>query len=105
MMLLDVQKAFDSVNHGILCDKLEAMGISFGRFRSYLLNRKQLVFTDGIKSSLQTITCGVPQCSLLGPLLYLCYRNDMELSVQNRLLLYADDSVIIAYDRDPQSFC
>ena len=101
MMLLDVQKAFDSVNNDILCDKLEAMGISSGRFRSYLFNRKQLVCTDVIKSSLQTITCGVPQGSLLGPLLYLCYRNEMELSVQNKLLLYADDSVIIAYDRDP----
>ena len=86
MMLLDVQKAFDSVNHDILCDKLEAMGISSGWFRSYLLNRKQLVCIDGIKSSLQTITCGVPQGSLLGPLLYLCYSND--------------DSVIIAYDRN-----
>ena len=102
MMLLDVQKAFDSVNHDILCDKLEAMGISSGWFRSYLFNRKQLVCIDGIKSSLQTITCGVPQGSLLGPLLYLCYSNDMELSVQNKLLLYADDSVIIAYDRDPK---
>jgi hypothetical protein len=103
MMLLDVQKAFDSVNHGILCEKLEAMGVSSGWFQSYLCNRKQLVCIDGIKSSLQTITCGVPQGSLLGPLLYLCYSNDMELSVQNKLLLYADDSVIIAYDRDPKA--
>ena len=102
MMLLDVQKAFDSVNHGILCEKLEAMGISSGWFQSYLSNRTQLVCIDGIKSSLQTITCGVPQGSLLGPLLYLCYSNDMELAVQNKLLLYADDSVILAYDRDPK---
>ena len=102
MVLLEVQKAFDSVNHDILCDKLEAMGISSGWFRSYLLIRKQLVCIDGIKSSLQTITCGVPQGSPLGPLLYLCCSNDIELSVQNKSLLYAHDSVIIAYDTDPK---
>ncbi len=102
MLLLDVQKAFDSVNHSILCQKLEAMGISSGWFRSYLSGRQQLVCIDGIKSPLQTVTCGVPQGSLLGPLLYLCYSNDMELSVQNKLLLYADDSVIIACDKDPR---
>ena len=79
------------------------MSISSDWFWSYLHNRKQLVCIDGIKSSLQTITCGVPRGSLLGPLLYLCYSNDMELSVQNKLLLYADDSVIIAYDRDPKA--
>ena len=47
------------------------------------------------------ITCGVPQGSLLAPLLYLCYNNDMETSVQSKLLLYADDSVLIVSDRDP----
>ena len=100
MILLDVRKAFDSVNHVILCKKLEAMGIRSGWFKSYLSDRKQLVSIDGTKSSLQTITCGVPQGSLLGPLLYLCYSNDMEISVQNKLLQYADDSVIIAFNKD-----
>lgn len=101
MLLLDVQKAFDSVNHKILCDKLEAMGIDSSWFKSYLSNRQQLVCIDGVTSDLQQLTCGVPQGSLLGPLLYLCYSNDMETSVHNILLLYADDSVIIAIDKDP----
>ena len=50
----------------------------------------------------QKITCGVPQGSLLGPLLYLCYNNDMESSVCNKLLLYSDDSVILVSNKDPQ---
>ena len=101
MLLLDVQKAFDSVNHDILCSKLESMGINPGWFKSYLSNRQQLVSVDGISSDFQKITCGVPQGSLLGPLLYLCYSNDMVRSVRNKLLLYADDSVILVSDKDP----
>ena len=102
MLLLDVQKAFDSVNHEILCSKLEAMGIDPSWFKSYLSNRQQLVSIDGINSSLKQLSCGVPQGSLLGPLLYLCYSNDMETSVHNMLLLYADDSVIISSHTDPE---
>jgi hypothetical protein len=101
MCLLDVQKAFDSVNHTILCQKLETMGIDYAWFESYLSNRQQLVCIEGNKSDLKEVPCGVPQGSLLGPLLYLCYSNDMVTSVQNKLLLYADDSVIIASDSDP----
>ena len=51
--------------------------------------------------SFKKITCGVPQGSLLGPLLYLCYSNDMACSVRNKLLLYADDSVILVSDKYP----
>ena len=102
MLLLDVQKAFDSVNHQILCRKLEAMGIDPSWFISYLSNRQQLVYIDGINSNVKQLSCGVPQGSLLGPLLYLCYSNDMETSVQNKLLLYADDSVIISSHKDPE---
>ena len=101
MMLLDVQKAFDSVNHTILCNKLYAMGVDPTWFKSYLSGRKQCVKTNGETSDFNHIQCGVPQGSLVGPLLYLCYSNDMCLSVQNRLLLYADDSVILVSDRDP----
>ena len=78
------------------------MGIDPSWFESYLTNRQQLVSIDGINSSLKQLSCGVPQGSLLGPLLYLCYSNDMETSVKNKLLLYADDSVIIASHKDPE---
>ena len=103
MLLLDVQKAFDSVNHSILCKKLYAMGIDPSWFTSYLSSRKQTVTINGISSEFLDLSCGVPQGSLLGPLLYLCYSNDMEISVKCKLLLYADDSVLVVSGKDPNS--
>ena len=102
MVLLDLQKAFDTVDHTILCNKLQAMGIgSVDCFRSYLTNRTQRVKIDEIESESMNITCGVPQGSILGPLLFLCYVNDMILSVNCKLMLYADDCVLLVSGRDP----
>ncbi len=70
---------------------------------SYLSYRHQLVCVDGTESQLTEIPCGVPQGSLLGPLLYLCYSNDMVTAVKNKLLLYTDDSVIIAGGKKPET--
>jgi hypothetical protein len=100
MVALDVQKAFDCVNHQILCKKLEYMGIQSNWFQSYLSNRNQIVSINGTISNKQTIEDGVPQGSLLGPLLYLVYCNDMNISVQAKLVLYADDSIIIVSGKD-----
>ena len=69
--------------------------------KSYLRGRKQCVKTNGETSDFNDIECGVPQGSLVGPLLYICYSNDMCLLIQNRLLLYADDSDILVSDQDP----
>ena len=102
MALLDVQKAFDSVNHNILCKKLDAMGIESKWFESYLGDRSQIVSVNGSNSEKCQVPCGVPQGSLLGPLLFLIYSNDMEISVNCKLLLYADDSVLMVSDRDPE---
>ena len=77
------------------------MGIKSDWFRSYLSDRKQLVSIESTHSDLKSLSCGVPQGSLLGPLLYLCYSNDMATSVKNKLLLYADDSVIISSNKNP----
>lgn len=103
MILLDIQKAFDSVDHSILCKKLSAMGIqSTIWFQSYLSHRKQIVNVNGVESDPLEITCGVPQGSILGPLLFLCYVNDMPISVKCMLLQYADDSALIVSDKDPE---
>ncbi|CAL4138853.1 unnamed protein product, partial [Meganyctiphanes norvegica] len=103
MVLLDLQKAFDTVDHVILCTKLEGMGIDFTEwFKSYLEGRQQVVMANETTSEPGIISCGVPQGSILGPLLFLCYINDMPISVKCKLLLYADDSALIISGSDPK---
>ena len=103
LLALDVQKAFDCVDHKILCSKLELMGVDSTWFNSYLTDRKQTVVLNYTKSDTETIKSGVPQGSILGPLLYLCYCNDMELATDCDLVLYADDSIIVYADKDPKA--
>ncbi|CAL4069797.1 unnamed protein product, partial [Meganyctiphanes norvegica] len=104
MVLLDLQKAFDTVDHEILCKKLEGMGIDFTEwFKSYLGGRQQVVVANETTSEPGIVSCGVPQGSILGPLLFLCYVNDMPMSVKCKLLLYADDSALIVSGSDPRA--
>ena len=102
IVLLDLQKAFDTVDHGILLMKMEALGFSqdvIRGFSSYLSDRWQLVDLSGTLSSSAAISCGVPQGSILGPLLFLIYVNDMSGAVHHKLILYADDSAILVADK------
>ena len=95
MVLLDLQKAFDTVDHDILCKKLKVMGLNSTRWiESYLKGRTQTVVANETSSEASTVTCRVPQGSILGPLLFLCYVNDMPISVKCKLLLYADNSAL-----------
>ena len=104
MIMLDLQKAFDTVDHDILCDKLKVMGVeSVNWFRSYLSDRKQFVCINEVSSKSGHVSCGVPQGSILGPLLFLIYVNDMSMSIDNdcKLILYADDSAILFPHKNP----
>ena len=83
--------------------KLEAMGLDeTDWFKSYLGGRKQVVVANDTTSEPGIVNCGVPQGSILGPLLFLCYVNDMPMSVKCKLLLYADDSTLIISGSDPK---
>ena len=101
MVMIDLQKAFDTVDHAILRDKLQSIGVSSTSwFESYLSNRRQCVEVSGSRSEFLPVTCGVPQGSILGPLLFLVYINDMNISLTCKLSLYADDSALLFAHRD-----
>ena len=103
MILIDLQKAFDTIDHKILLDKMYFFGFSqkvVSWFKSYLLKRQFKVNLNGTFSEPGLVTCGVPQGSILGPLLFLLYMNDIPQAVKCELLLYADDTCLICQHKN-----
>jgi len=95
IIYLDLAKAFDSVSHKRLIFKLSHYGISspvLNWFKDYLKDRSQCCLVNGFSSNCLPVRSGVPQGSILGPILFLLYVNDLPSVVDNTLALFADDS-------------
>ena len=103
VLFLDLQKVFDTVNHVLLLDKLEAYGIrdnALNRLASYLADRKQTCQVNRKQSGLRTISCGTPFCSILGPLFFLAYINDLPNCLKHTTpRMSADDTSLTVYGK------
>ena len=95
VVMCDMSTAFDIVNHKLLLQKLELFGFqsnALNWLKSYLSNRKQRVIIDGYLSNPLDLEAGVPQGSILGPLLYICFSNDMPEAIHEHNYVSSDDS-------------
>ena len=98
MILIDLQKAFDMINHDILLKKLSIIGFSDHTvkwFQSYLSSHKFPINLENSFSEVSSILCGVPQGSILDPLLFLIYLNDMPMAIKCDLFLYVNDTCLV----------
>ena len=103
MILIDLQKAFDPIDHEILLQKLKAIIFSesiIEWFKSYVSERMFLINIENELSEFGKISCGEQEGSILGPLLFLIYINNMPQAVSSTLLLYVDDSCILYQHKD-----
>jgi len=96
VVFLDLKKAFDTVDHTFLLSKLfeySIRGVAYEWFRSYLDNRNQQCFVNGSLSNSQILTCGIPQGTILGLLLFILYINDLSNCLSKSVAgMYADDT-------------
>ena len=103
-VFLDISKAFDKVWHEGLLFKLQQNGISgslLNLFQNYLNDRKQRVVLNGSFSEFTSIESGVPQGSIIGPLLFLIYINDLEINIKSNINFFADDTMLYSIVKDP----
>ena len=103
-IFIDLSKAFDTVNHDILLDKLDNYGIrgkALSLFRSYLSGRKQYTVIENVKSKTSNIDCGVPQGSVLGPLFFLLFINDLpNCCPTGKIRIFADDTNVFFHSNN-----
>ena len=101
----DLEKAFDTINHEILLNKHEHYGIrdkTNNWIKSYLSNRTQSVITNGYTSDKLAVSCGVPQGSILGPLLFIIYINDLHKALNKSTAFhFANDTNLLYSHKDP----
>jgi len=104
-VFMDISKAFDKVWHKGLIFKLKQNGVSgslLKLFESYLNNRKQRVVLNGSMADYETTKAGVPQGSVLGPLLFLIYINDLEENIKSQIRFFADDTMLYSIVNNPE---
>ena len=102
-IFLDISKAFDKVWHDGLIFKMRQNGVSdqlLKVFQDYLKNRNHRVVLNGFQADYSTIEYGVPQGSVLGPLLFLIYINDLEKNIKSNVNLFADDTMLFSIVKD-----
>ena len=108
-VFIDLKKAFDTVDHSILIEKLYHYGIRGTANKwicSYLMNRYQYVTINGTNSDYMNVLCGVPQGSILGPILFILYINDMcNVSTLLKPILFADDTNLFYSGKDIDELC
>ena len=103
-VFLDLSKAFDTIDHATLLTKLHfygIRGIALEWFKNYLTDRTQFVSYRNVKSTYHDVTCGVPQGSMLGPLLFIIYTNDLPNALlHSKCILFADDTTVYHTSND-----
>jgi retron-type reverse transcriptase len=108
-IFIDLRKAFDTINHELLLKKLDTYGIRGivnGWVKSYLSNRDQYVKYNGTNSDKLEVLCGVPQGSILGPLLFILFINDLcNVSELINFILFADDTNLFASGNNVEKLC
>ena len=103
ILFIDLKAAFDTIDHKLLIEKLDHYGIRdniLSLLTSYLFKRKQYIKSGDIESSILLVLCGVPQGSVLGPLLFIIYINDIANSCALESVLYADDAALLLADEN-----
>ena len=108
-VMLDLKGAFDTIDHEILTNKLYYYGLdekSVKWFKSYLEGRTQTTCISGNSSQFRPVTCGIPQGSILGPLLFIVHINDLPSVLKHcKVSMYADDTMLYCSGKDPRELC